>query len=77
VSGTSALSQLSLSYRTCHLHSGTSHSSEFLTHALQQTPVLFDHLVGPREQRWRDGNAERLRGLQVDNQLKFGRLLDR
>ena len=35
----------------------------------------FDHLVGAREQRWRNIEAERLRGLEVDHQLEFGRLV--
>jgi hypothetical protein len=38
---------------------------------------LFDHLVGAREQRGRNGEAERLCGLQIDYQLELGRLLDR
>ena len=37
----------------------------------------FDHLVGAGEQRLRDGEAERLRGLEVDHQLILGRLFDR
>ena len=36
----------------------------------------FDHLVGAAEQRERDGEAERLGGLQVDDQLDLGGLLD-
>ena len=44
-------------------------------HAPQQTVSLFDHFVGAREHgRW-NGKAERLGGLQVDNQLKLGRPL--
>ena len=39
--------------------------------------LLFDHLVGAREQRRRHGEAEFFRGLEIDHQLKFGRLLDR
>src|SRR5258708_38566079 len=35
---------------------------------------LFDHLVGQREQRRRDGQAERLRGLEIYDQLEFARL---
>src|SRR5262245_27288058 len=35
----------------------------------------FDHLVGAGEQRWRHGEPERLRGLEVDHQLELGRLL--
>src|SRR4051812_24893925 len=37
----------------------------------------FDDLVGAGEERLRHGEAERLRGLEVDYQLEFGRLLDR
>ena len=36
----------------------------------------FDHLIGPTEYRLRDRQAERLGGLEVDDQLDFGRLLD-
>jgi hypothetical protein len=38
---------------------------------------LFDHLVGTREQRLRDGKAERLCGFQIDDQLVFGGRLHR
>jgi hypothetical protein len=36
-----------------------------------------DYLVCTGEQRWRKFEAERLRGGQVDNKIKFGRLLHR
>src|SRR5450830_236904 len=36
----------------------------------------FDHLIGAREQRWRHGEAERLGGLQIDNQIEGGWELD-
>ncbi len=36
-----------------------------------------DHLVRPRQQRRRDRQAEGLRGLEVDDQLELGGLLDR
>jgi hypothetical protein len=35
---------------------------------------LFNHLVGNGEYARRDGEAERLGSLQVDDQLEFGRL---
>jgi hypothetical protein len=39
--------------------------------------TLFDHLVGAGENSVRDRNTERLRGLKIDGQFEFGRLLDR
>ena len=47
------------------------------TRALQQIAPLFDQLVGARQQRLRDGDAERLCRLEIDHQFKFGRRLDR
>ena len=38
---------------------------------------LLDNLVRPQQQRLRDREAQRLRGLEVDNQLELDRLLDR
>src|SRR6516164_6734858 len=31
--------------------------------------TLFDHLVGTREQRWWDFEAQRFRGLEIDNEF--------
>src|SRR5215468_1351301 len=36
----------------------------------------FDDLVGAGEDRWRYGQPERLRGIEVDDQLEPGRLLN-
>jgi hypothetical protein len=44
---------------------------------MQQEPGLLDHLVGACEQRWWDGKAECLCGFEIDNEVEFGRLLDR
>jgi hypothetical protein len=43
------------------------------THALQQG----DHLVGGRKHSRRNLNAKFFRGLEVDEQVEFGRLLER
>ena len=40
-------------------------------------PVSLDDLVGAGEERLRHGQAERLRGLEIDDQLEPSRLLDR
>ena len=37
---------------------------------------LLDHLIGPAQQRRRDRQAECLGGLQIDDQLELGGLLD-
>src|SRR5881397_2132666 len=36
-----------------------------------------DHLIRPQQQRGRDREAEGLGGLEVDDQLELGRLLER
>ena len=36
-----------------------------------------DHLVGAGEDRWRNGEADRLRGPEIDDQLEGRRLLNR
>src|SRR5665213_1616556 len=41
------------------------------------SPDLFDDLVGAGEDRLRHGEAERLGGFKIDDQLELGRLLDR
>src|SRR5712691_3876685 len=38
--------------------------------------MLFDHIVGAGEQRRRQDETEGFRGLKVDHELKFRRLLD-
>ena len=37
---------------------------------------LIDHLVGAAEQREREGNAERFGGLEIEDQLDLGGLLN-
>src|SRR4029078_8624264 len=39
--------------------------------------LLFDHLVGAGEKRWRDVDAELFRRLEIDYQLEFGGLHNR
>ena len=46
------------------------------THAPQQTSKSFDNLVGDRDHFIWNDKAERLGSLEVDDQIKFGRLLD-
>src|SRR5262249_56163926 len=38
---------------------------------------LFDYFIGARKQQWREREAERLGGLEIDNQLVLRRLLNR
>jgi hypothetical protein len=38
---------------------------------------LLNHLVRADEQRLRDGDVERFGGLEVDDEIELGRLLDR
>ncbi len=38
---------------------------------------LFNHLIRPLQERLRDRQADRLRGLEVDHQLELGGLLNR
>jgi hypothetical protein len=50
---------------------------QVLTHAARQNPSLFDDLIGAAGQGQRDGDAQRLGGLEVDEELDLGCLLDR
>src|ERR1700676_1232525 len=42
-----------------------------------QQATSFDHVIGAGEQRRWHAEAERLRSLEIDNQVKLGRLFDR
>ena len=45
--------------------------------ALQQKSVLFDHLVGEHEEVVWHFDPERPGGVEIDDEIEFGRLLDR
>src|SRR3954452_17679220 len=46
-------------------------------HAMHKNRVLFDQLVGARQQRRRKSEAERCCGLLVDQEVEFRGLIDR
>jgi hypothetical protein len=48
--------------------------SRLIEHGLARMANLLDHLVRPPEQRRRDRQAERLRGLEVDDEFEARRL---
>jgi hypothetical protein len=43
---------------------------------LGSRPSLLDDLIGPLQERLRDGESDRLRGLEVDNEVELRGLLD-
>lgn len=47
-----------------------------LPHATQQTPSLFDHLVGAHQKRLWDRQAESFGGRKIDDEFEVSRLLD-
>src|SRR5947207_1472843 len=61
--------------RPARLSPGRFHTA--WTHKRHSAEPLFDHLVSSLQDRLRHGQAERLSGLEIDNQLEPGRLLNR
>jgi hypothetical protein len=45
----------------------TSAKGHEATHAAQQLPALFDHLIGAQQVRFRYREAERLGGFDIDD----------
>jgi hypothetical protein len=70
-------SPLVLGFRTYWLAVEDVAMCQEATYAAQQRTLLFDDLIGHREQRWWNFKAERISRLQINNELEFGRLLDR
>src|SRR5271167_1834180 len=64
------------SFHTAWTHSGGRRSKLFALRDASDASLL-DHLVGGRQQSFRDGKAERLGGFEVDDKLNFRSLLDR
>jgi hypothetical protein len=56
---------------------GAKSGREQMQQTCVQMPGLFDHLVGARQERLRDRQAERLCGGQIEDEIELGRLLDR
>ena len=54
-----------------------SHQATFAAPIESSTPTLFDQLVGTKEDRLRERDAERISGLEVHDQLDLAGLLDR
>src|ERR1019366_8807174 len=52
-------------------------TTSIATNAPQQSAPLVDQLIGSGEQRLWHGEAERFGGLQINNKLELGGLLDR
>ena len=50
--------------------------AHFQTHTPQRAKGLVNHLIGAGEQHRRHVKAQRLGGLEIDDQLEFGWLLD-
>ena len=59
------------------LRAGSRHPAGVVRQLETALKASLDHLIGASEQRWRQSEAERTGGLEVDDEFEPRRLLDR
>src|SRR5215510_1956643 len=64
-------------HRSLHRRVVTARRPYLWASFLRSSMRLFDYLIRPQQDRLWDSQAERLGGLEVDDQLKLGGILDR